>query len=100
MIKRDTIQRVILNVGEDGQGGNPTTREMKEIVRAHVSVSATANQLTQQGVKEEMMLNVITDIKLDEYIYARYLYSDKLFKIMRQVKIGNEYFSVLKETTE
>ena len=100
MIKRDTIQRVILNVVDDGQGGSPTTREMKEIVKAHVSVSATANQLTQYGVKEEMMLNVITDIKLDEYVYARYLYSDKLFKIMRQVEIGNEYFSVLKETTE
>lgn len=100
MIKRDTIQRCIMLVDNDLQGGSPSERELKEVIRAHVSQTQTYSQMTQYGIKEQLVLNVVTDIKLDEYIRTRYIYADKLFKIVRQVKSGNEYFSVLVETNE
>ena len=54
MIKRDTIQRCILTPVLDEQGGNAAPeKEMKEIVRAHVSQTTTFNDLqygyTDQG---------------------------------------------------
>ena len=98
MTKRDTIQRVILKSIDDEQGGTKVEKEYKEIIKAHVSVNATANELTQYGVKTEILLHVITNIKLDEYVKARYEYSGKMFKLMRQIKQGNEYFSVMIET--
>ena len=100
MIKRDTIQRVIINPLDDDEGGNGITREYKEIIPAHVSINTTFGEIAQFGVKQQMVIHVITDYELDNYIYTRYAFSDKLFKIMRQVKRGNEYFSVLMEVNE
>lgn len=100
MIKREYIQRVRLNETPDNQGGGSVEKEFLETVKAHVSNNATVAQIDQYGVKEQFMLNVITDIKLDEYVHTRYMYQDRMFRIMRQVKSGNEYFSVLMETQE
>lgn len=100
MIKRDTIQRVIITPVDDGEGGNTATREYKEIIPAHVSINATFGEIAQFGVKQQMVVHTVTDYELDDYVYARYLFSGKLFKLMRQVKRGNEYFSVLMEVNE
>ena len=105
MIKRDTIQRVVMITTEDEMGGNTAIKEPKEIIKAHVSQTTTFGQIvhgqiTQYGVKEQIILNVVTDVKLDEYVNTRYIYSDKLYRLMRQVKSGNEYFSVLMEVNE
>jgi hypothetical protein len=100
MIKRDTIQRVIITLIDDGEGGNTTTREYKEIIPAHISINATFGEIAQFGVKQQMIIHATTDYELDDYICARYQFSDKLFKLMRQVKRGNEYFSVLMEVNE
>lgn len=100
MIKRDMIQRVIVSPVEDEMGGNSVSVELKERVLAHVSINTTFKDLTQYGIKDQMLLHVITSVKLDEYLYARYVFSNKMFKVMRQVKNGNEYFSVLMEVNE
>lgn len=101
MIKREYIQRVRLVETPDNQGGTEVTDiEKYETVKAHVSNNATVAQIDQYGVNEQFCLNVITDIKLDEYVNTRYLYQDRMFRIMRQVKSGNEYYSVLMETKE
>ena len=47
-----------------------------------------------------MTISVVSNVKLDEYIYTRYEYSGKLFKLMRQIKKGNEYFSILVEVND
>ena len=47
-----------------------------------------------------MVIHVVTNIKLDEYLYSRYMYSDRLFRLVRQIKQGNEYFSTLVEVNE
>ena len=100
MIKRDTIQRVVLKPVTDEMGGSTVTVEPKEIVIVHVSVQATNEQLTEYGPSTSLIINVISNIKLDEYVNTRYMYSGKPYKLMRQVKRGNEYFSVLLETNE
>ena len=100
MNKRDYIQRCIMVVAEDGEGGVPGERSLREQVPAHVSQTTTFAQMTQYGVKNQIVLNVVTSVKLDEYVKARYIWQNKLFKVMRQVKSGNEYFSVLMETNE
>lgn len=100
MIKRDTLQRVIVTPIDDDMGGNSVSIEPKETIVAHVSINTTYKDLTQYGVKDQMLLHVVSSIKLDEYIYARYVFSEKMFKVMRQVKNGNEYFSVLMEVNE
>jgi hypothetical protein len=46
------------------------------------------------------MLNVATNIKLDEYVNTRYLYNGKMFRLLRQVKSGAEWFSVFEEVNE
>ena len=100
MIKRDTIQRCILTPVQDNQGGNAAPeKELKEIVRAHVSQTTTYNDI-QYGYVDQMILHCCTNIKLDTSTYARYIFADKYFKVMRQVKQGNEYFSVLLEVNE
>lgn len=101
MIKRDTIQRCIMvDLEDDGQGGSPTEMELKEIVQAHVSQTSINKSITAYGVKEQLVINVATNIKLDESDRARYLYSGKLFKILKQAKSGNEYFSILAQVNE
>ena len=97
MIKRDTIQRYSAVLTKDAMGGDVVDLKPAEIVRAHVSINSTIGEITQYGLKEEMMLHVITDIKLDDYIYTRYMYSGRLFRLVRQIKQGNEYYSTLIE---
>ena len=100
MIKRDTIQRVVLTLNRDGVGGNTANKEYKERVPAHVSVGATQTQISQSGATTALTLNVITNIKLDEYVHTRYEFSGKMYKLMRQIKSGNEWFAVLMEVNE
>lgn len=100
MIKRDTIQRIVLTPTTDEMGGTTTTIELKEIVIVHVSVQATNEQLTQYGPTSQLIINVVSNIRLDDYVNSRYIYSGKRYKLMRQIKQGNEYFSVLLETNE
>lgn len=96
MTKRDTIQRVIVNITPDDMGGSAREIEYKEIIRAHVSQKVTA-ALTADGKTELTLIDVVSDFLLDDGVYTRYLFSGKLFRIMRQVKSGNEYFIVMRE---
>lgn len=104
MIKRELIRRYAVITTPDEMGGSAIERYPAELVKANVSVNtriamtSTMGQMTQFGVKEEMVIHVITDIKLDEYIHTRYEYGGRMFKLMRQIKQGNEYFSTLIET--
>lgn len=100
MIKRDTIQRVVLTLTGDGMGGNTANKEYKERVPAHVSVGATQTQISQYGATTALTLNVVTNIKLDEYVHTRYEFSGKMYKLIHQIKSGNEWFAVLMEVNE
>lgn len=100
MIKRDTIQRYAAVVTKDEMGGDVVKLNPAEIVDANVSINTTFGEITQYGLKNEMVLHVVTNIKLDEYFYSRYKYSGRLFKLVRQIKQGNEYFSTLVEVNE
>lgn len=95
MIKRDTIQRYSATVTEDEMGGNLVELHPAETIRANVSIGTNFGEITQYGVKTELILNVVSDFKLDEYLYTRYMYSGKLFRLVRQIKQGNEYYSTL-----
>lgn len=98
MMKRDLIRRYAVIATPDEMGGSSVERAPAEFVKAHVSLNSTLGEITQYGIKNEMVIHVITDIKLDEYLYTRYEYSGKMFKLIRQIKQGNEYFSTLIET--
>lgn len=100
MVKRDTIQRYAAIVTEDAMGGNIIQLNPAEIIDANISINTTFGEITQYGIKNEMVLHVVTNIKLDEYVYSRYKYSDRLFRLVRQIKQGNEYFSTLVEVNE
>lgn len=100
MIKRDTIRRYAAIVTKDEMGGDVVELNPAEIVDANVSINATFGEITQYGIKNEMVLHVVTNIKLDEYLYSRYEYSGRLFRLLRQIKQGNEYFSTLVEVNE
>ena len=100
MIKRDLIQRIRVIPTDDAQGGSFITIEPYEYVKACVSITATGNQITQYGITTQKLLNVITDVKLDEYIHTRYIFEGDKYKLMNQVKRGNEWFSVMMETIE
>lgn len=100
MIKRDTIQRVIMTPESDGQGGSADRKEYKEILTVAVSITSSAGSSTEFGIQQQMTISVVSNVKLDEYIYTRYEYSGKLFKLMRQIKKGNEYFSILVEVND
>ena len=100
MIKRDTIQRIVMTPQPDGQGGSTSTKEYKEILTVAVSIISTSGSNTEFGTQERMEISVVSNVKLDEYIYTRYEYSGRLFKIMRQLKRGNEYYSILMEVNE
>lgn len=100
MIKRDTIQRIIMTPQPDGQGGSASIKEYKEILTVAVSITSSAGSNTEFGVQQQNTLSVVSNVKLDEYIYARYEYSDRLYKLMRQIKRGNEYYSILMEVNE
>lgn len=100
MIKRDWIQRVRIVPTDDGQGGSVNVIEPHELIKAHASVAATGEQITQYGVTTQKLINAVTDVKLDEYVYTRYKFGDVYYKLMSQVKRGNEWFSVLMEVIE
>lgn len=100
MVKRDTIQRYSAVITKDEMGGNIVKLTPAEIVNAHVSINSTLGEITQYGIKEEMVIHTITNIELDNYIYTRYKYSGKLFRLVRQIKQGNEYYSTLLEVNE
>lgn len=98
MIKRDLIRRYAVITTPDEMGGSTIDRSPAEFVKANVSVNATVGEITQYGIKNEMVIHVVSDVELDDYIYTRYEYSGKMFKLVRQIKQGNEYYSTLIET--
>ena len=100
MVKRDTIQRYAAVVTKDEMGGDVVNLNPAESVDANVSINTTLGEITQYGIKSEMVIHVVTNIKLDEYLYSRYMYSGRLFRLVRQIKQGNEYFSTLVEVNE
>ena len=101
MIKRDLIQRIRVIPTDDTQGGSSGVQvEPHEKVKAHCSITATGEQITQFGVTTQKLINVITDIKLDEYVNTRYIFNGDVYKLMTQVKRGREWFSVLMEVIE
>ena len=100
MVKRDTIQRYAAVVTKDEMGGDVVNLNPAEIVDANVSINTALGEITQYGIKSEMVIHVVTNIKLDEYLYSRYMYSGRLFRLVRQIKQGNEYFSTLVEVNE
>lgn len=100
MIKRDTIQRVIITPESDGQGGSNPIKEYKEIITVAVAITSSAGSNTEFGIQQQNKISVVSNVKLDEYIYARYEYSNRLYKLIRQIKRGNEYYSILMEVNE
>lgn len=100
MIKRDLIQRIRVIPTDDAQGGHTVAIQHFEYVKACVSITATGEQITQYGITTQKLINVTTDIKLDEYIHTRYEFEGSIYKLMGQVKRGREWFSVLMETIE
>lgn len=100
MIKRDSIQKINFVPIEDEQGGNSIDKQYGETIKAMVSQNTTYGQMTQYGVKEEIILNVVVDNKLETSTTTRYIWNNKIFKVMRQVKSGNEWFVVLMEVNE
>lgn len=100
MTKRDTIQRVRMNIVEDGQGGQTVFPEYLEYVVANVSSGARTLSTSGFGDQVQETINVVSNIELDDYIHTRYKYGSKMFKLLRQVKRGNEYFSTLHEVNE
>lgn len=100
MIKRDVIQRIRVIPTDDAQGGDTITIVPYELVKACVSITATGTQITQYGITTQKLINVITDVKLDEYIHTRYIFQGDKFRLMSQVKRGREWFSVMMEVIE
>ena len=100
MIKRDYIQRIRVIPTDDTQGGSTITIEKYENVRACVSITATGEQITQYGVTTQKLINVVTDVKLDEYVHTRYMFEGSAYKLLSQVKRGREWFSVMMEVIE
>lgn len=98
MIKRDLIRRYAVITSPDEMGGSAIDRKPAEFVKVNVSVNATIGEITQYGVKNEMVIHVVSNVELDDYIYTRYEYSGKMFRLVRQIKQGNEYYSTLIET--
>ena len=100
MIKRDTIQRVIMIPESDGQCGSSIDKDYKEILTVAVSTISSFGSTTEFGTQQQETISVVSNVRLDEYVYARYIYSGKLYKIMRQMKRGSEYYSILMEVNE
>lgn len=98
MIKRDMIQRVALILWSDGTAGKKVQQNKLEKIPASVSVYTSNSDINQYGVKEEYVLHVVTNKPLDEGKNIRYIWKEKLFQLLKQIKSGNEWFSTLKET--
>lgn len=101
MIKRDTIQRIIIIPQDDGQGGSSAPNvEYKENLTVNVSLAAIQAKTSGYGTVTEMKINVVANNALDDYINARYIYSGRVYKLIYQVKIGNEWHATLSEVNE
>ena len=100
MIKRDTMRRFVATVVEDGQGGQNVIMNPAEYITANVSISASFGEIQQFGITNEMVIHAVTNYNLDSSSYTRYEYSGKMFKLVRQIKQGNEFFSTLIEVKE
>lgn len=100
-MKRDTLTRLIFTPIDDGAGGNSIgDPEVMETIPAHISSGATTNEITMYGIKTQEVLHSTTDAKLDDRSIARYLWSDRLFRVTRQIKFGNEWLATLLEVNE
>lgn len=101
MIKRDTLTRILLQPIDDEEGGKSFDEpQIMETIPAHISSGASSNEISMYGVKTQYVLHTTTDVKLDDRTIARYMWSSKLFKVMRQIKSGNEWFATLLEVNE
>lgn len=101
MTKRDTLTYLRLHFVDDGEGGATVDNiEEVSVVPAHISVNSTAEEITMYGVKSQWILHATTDKQLNDGIAARYAWGGRVFKIMRQIKSGNEWFSTLLEVSE
>lgn len=105
MNKRDVIQKCIMRVEGDEVGGSPAEKEPKEFITAYVSLGSTgyeetSSKMAEYGIKSQWVLKVVTSNALEESKEVRYIWKDRLFRVMHQVKVGNEYFSILVEQNE
>lgn len=100
-MKRDTLTRLLKEPIPDGSGGTTYGEpQVMETIAAHVSSGATSNEITMYGIKTQEVLHTTTDVKLDDRTIARYMWSDKLFRVTRQIKFGNEWLATLMEVNE
>lgn len=97
MIKRDFLQLVAAAPESDKQGGHQHDYQPVRQIPAHVSISTSLADITQYGIKDEMVLHTVTSEKLADGASIRYKYRSKLFKLLRQVQNGNEWFQVFKQ---
>lgn len=99
MIKRDNLQRMVMHSQPNGEGGTDITYDGLEFVAAYVSVTSVTNAIgpNEYGVAETSTINAVTDYYLDENKNIRYKWNNKLFELISQQKVGNEWSSVLKE---
>lgn len=104
MIKRDFILRVTPERIPDGAGGSAEIEyKIQERYNAHVSITghlstAVQAKVTEYGLNSDTILEVIADRKLDdEDKNCRYKWDGKLFQLLRQVRMGNEWFATLQE---
>ena len=97
MIKREYLELVAAAPESDGLGGSTQEYTRSKLVPAHVSNSSSLADITQYGLKEETLLHAVTNEELVDGATIRYRFGGKLFKIVKQVKSGNEYFSTLRE---
>lgn len=97
MIKRDKLQRIVVTTVEDEELGQTSVETPMEVIPAHVSIISSLAEMSQYGTKGEMILHTVTDTVLDKDPMTRFRFNDKLFKMVRQIGIGNEYFQTLLE---
>ena len=100
MIKNERIQRYLVEETEDGMCGHTSTLIPKESVDAAVSIISTFGDITQFGVKSELVIHTVTSVSLDTRPQARYKYQGNYFKILRQIKRGPEYYSTMQQVAE
>lgn len=101
MIKRETLTRLVYETTQDAGGGySEANIEEKEIVPANVSISSTMEQITAYGKRSLDVINVATDIPLDEHSNVRYRWNTKHYRLLSQIKRGNEWFGSLMQVNE
>lgn len=99
MIKRDQIQKVIINRADDAVGGFAQETTKKDFIDACVSQTTTYADMTQFNLKNELVIHVVTNEKLEDKDQdVRYLFQGVLYQVRRQVQRGIEYYSTLVET--